>query len=241
MAERAREEAQRERADARGRRRSLLTQPFEALNEAANGDGNGADALVAAKKAARTTAAAAFAGGVAGAAKALIQRRAHADGDEEDDADRLDEERSEEPGHETQPRMSGDDSDGEDDAPEEEGGDSEPEQESGEQPVAEQEETSGGRQNGTRQKGAPSSDVADVAERARKEASDLLGKEVESVSGISRQNGSWAVTVEVVEVHRVPDSTDVLSSYEVVLDDDRNLVSVERRGRYRRSQVEEER
>ena len=38
-----------------------------------------------------------------------------------------------------------------------------------------------------------------------------------------------------------PRSAHVLSSYEVVLDDDRNLVSLERRGRYRRSQVEEER
>jgi hypothetical protein len=240
MAERAREQAQRERADARGRRRSLLTKPFEALDEAAHGEGSGADALIATKKAARTAAAAAVVGGVTGAAKALIQRHAHAD-DDADDVDPRDEEQSEEPGDEGQPQMSGDDDAREDDAPPaEEEEDSEPEQEGREQPVGEQEEA-GGPLNGTQQKGAPGSDIADVVDRARKHVSDLLEKEVESVSGISRENGSWAVTVEVVEVHRVPDSTDVLSSYEVVLDDDRNLVSVERRGRYRRSQVEEER
>ena len=100
---------------------------------------------------------------------------------------------------------------------------------------------SANRQEGKQQKGASSSDVAEVVDRARSQLTDVLEKEVDSVSGISRRNGSWSVTVEVVEVHRVPDSTDVLSSYEVVLDDDRNLVSLERRGRYRRSQVEEER
>ena len=47
------------------------------------------------------------------------------------------------------------------------------------------------------------------------------------------------MSVEVVDVHRIPESTDVLASYEVALDDDGGLLSLERRGRYRRSQVEE--
>ena len=87
--------------------------------------------------------------------------------------------------------------------------------------------------------GASSSDVQRIVDRARCLVEDLLGSETESVSGVERSNGSWSVTVEVVEMHRIPESTDVLSSYEVVLDDDGNLVRLGRARRYRRSQVED--
>jgi hypothetical protein len=249
MAERAREEAQRKRSDARGRRRSLAAKPFEALDDAAggsdgdgNGTGNGADPFAAAKQAARTAAAAALAGGVAGAAKALLQRRGEAqDDDSPDDDEREGDQR---------PQPAADVSE-EDERPTDVDEDArEGDEETGSEPEAEHEEppepTPERRQPQTRhdaapQKGASSSDVASVVDRARSQVTDVLGKDAESVSGISRMNGSWSVLVEVVEVHRVPDSTDVLASYEVVLDDDGNLVSLERRNRYRRSQVEEER
>ena len=44
---------------------------------------------------------------------------------------------------------------------------------------------------------------------------------------------------EVVEVSRVPPTTDVLASYEVALDDDGNLRRCTRRRRYYRSSAEE--
>jgi gas vesicle protein GvpO len=75
--------------------------------------------------------------------------------------------------------------------------------------------------------------------QARRELANLIGGEPESVSGLERANGNWTVTLEVVELRRVPESTDVLSSYEVVVDDERKLVSARRLRRYRRSQVEE--
>ena len=78
-------------------------------------------------------------------------------------------------------------------------------------------------------------------DQARSHVENLLGKEAESISGIAKQDGRWSVTVEIVEVHRIPDSTDILASYEVVLDDDGDLIRLERQGRYRRSQVEEDR
>jgi hypothetical protein len=45
------------------------------------------------------------------------------------------------------------------------------------------------------------------------------------------------VTLEVVELRRIPESTDVLASYEVELDGDGNFLSFERGGRYSRSQA----
>jgi hypothetical protein len=46
------------------------------------------------------------------------------------------------------------------------------------------------------------------------------------------------VTLEVVEVSRIPESTDVLASYQMELDDDRNLRRYDRVRRYHRSAAE---
>jgi hypothetical protein len=44
--------------------------------------------------------------------------------------------------------------------------------------------------------------------------------------------------LEVVEVSRIPDSTDILASYELTLDDDGRLAQMTRTRRYLRSQLE---
>ncbi|MDX6481600.1 MAG: hypothetical protein QOG85_2110 [Gaiellaceae bacterium] len=64
---------------------------------------------------------------------------------------------------------------------------------------------------------------------------------VESVSAISRVDGNgggWAVTLELLELSRIPDTTSVLGSYEAVLDDDGNLVEAKRVRRYSRNQTD---
>jgi len=231
MAERTRGDAQRDRTSARERRRSLASKPFEALDEAAGGENGNGGAAAAAKHAARTAAAAAIAGGLAGAAKALVQRRAHDDDgadDEPDETPQRAESTDEEPRDEQEAEAPEEQS-GEEDEDEPDGGEGD-EDEAPSAPAASDDAPS---------KGGSMSEARDVVDRARGHVEALLGKEADSVSGISRRNGSWAVDLEVVEVHRVPDSTDVLSTYEVVLDDDGGLLSLERRGRYRRSQVEE--
>jgi Gas vesicle synthesis protein GvpO len=89
-------------------------------------------------------------------------------------------------------------------------------------------------------RGAPAGEAREVVAEARRELKELLGTEPERVSAFQRSDHGWTVMLEVVDLRRVPDSTDVLSSYEVILDDDRNLVSVAQKRRYRRSQVDEE-
>ena len=73
---------------------------------------------------------------------------------------------------------------------------------------------------------------------AREHLQQLLGKEADSVTGLEPADDGWVVTLEVVEVSRIPASTDVLATYEVVLDDDGRLVRYRRGGRYYRSQAE---
>src|SRR5207248_6016574 len=104
----------------------------------------------------------------------------------------------------------------------------EPGGESADEEREEREEASDRSEPDEPQQGASRSDVAAMVKRARTQITDLLGKEPESISGVEQANGSWSVNVEVVEIHRIPDTTDILSSYEVVLDDDGNLVRLER-------------
>jgi hypothetical protein len=75
-----------------------------------------------------------------------------------------------------------------------------------------------------------------LTERARELLHQLSGAEVESVSALDRNGDGWRVTLEAVELRRIPDSTDVLATYEVELDGDGDLVRYERRRRYSRSQ-----
>ena len=86
-------------------------------------------------------------------------------------------------------------------------------------------------------KGVKGDELADLAGQARDLLRSLRGVEAESVSGIARSQNGWTVTLEVVELRRIPESTDVLATYEVEIDDDGNFLSFERGGRYSRSQA----
>jgi len=70
---------------------------------------------------------------------------------------------------------------------------------------------------------------------ARHLLQELDGKDAESVSSVSQTAGGWTVALEVVEVSRIPDSTDVLATYEVELDPDGGVRRFDRIRRYRRS------
>ena len=51
---------------------------------------------------------------------------------------------------------------------------------------------------------------------------------------------SWLVTVDVLELERVPNTTDVLASYVVQLDDGGHLKGYKRERRYVRGQADEQ-
>jgi Gas vesicle synthesis protein GvpO len=81
-------------------------------------------------------------------------------------------------------------------------------------------------------------ETTDILRRAREQLEALRGQEPESVSALERTATGWTTTFEVVELARVPDSTDVMASYEVVLDEDKNVTRYARVRRYYRSQAE---
>ena len=83
--------------------------------------------------------------------------------------------------------------------------------------------------------------AAEAVRAAREVVVELTGKQVEGISGLNRaEDGGWAVCLDVVELVRVPSSTDLIATYEVCLDGDGVLVDMERRRRYTRNQTDEE-
>jgi hypothetical protein len=93
---------------------------------------------------------------------------------------------------------------------------------------------------GTRKRASSNGKVGarDVVKRAVEQVSELTSRPVEGVLGVERSDDQWVVTLELLELRRVPDSTDVLASYAVALDDHGELQQYRRTRRYYRSQIE---
>lgn len=75
--------------------------------------------------------------------------------------------------------------------------------------------------------------------KAREYLESLTGRLPESVSGLAPGKEGWKVTLDVVELERIPPTTDVLASYELELDDEGELIGYHRLGRFYRNQVDE--
>jgi hypothetical protein len=77
------------------------------------------------------------------------------------------------------------------------------------------------------------SGMAAAAEGSR-QLLELTGREAEGIVGLERTDDGWAVQVEVVEVRRIPDTTDVLALYELDVDSEGELEGYRRVRRYSR-------
>ena len=73
-----------------------------------------------------------------------------------------------------------------------------------------------------------------AAARGAQQLVELTGRELEGVVGLSSDGDGWSVQVEVVEMRRIPSTTDVLAIYEVDLDGAGDMQSYRRLARYLR-------
>lgn len=80
----------------------------------------------------------------------------------------------------------------------------------------------------------PAARAGQIAAQAAAELLELTGKAAEGVTGLERTDDGWTVHVEVVEVRRIPDTTDVLALYEVLVDNQGSLQGYRRVRRYAR-------
>lgn len=82
--------------------------------------------------------------------------------------------------------------------------------------------------------------MAAAVAAARSELEALLGQRVERVSSATPEGEGWRMTVDAVELVRVPDSTSVLGSYEVLVDSRGHILEYQRTRRFYRNRADEE-
>jgi Gas vesicle synthesis protein GvpO len=81
----------------------------------------------------------------------------------------------------------------------------------------------------------------EAIERVRRDFPELLGRPIEQVLGLERdRDDGWKVRVQVVELSRIPPTTDVLGTYSVTLDRDGEVTGYRRERRFHRNQADED-
>jgi hypothetical protein len=94
-----------------------------------------------------------------------------------------------------------------------------------------------------RKQGADDSDgrlsARELTLAARQTVEELTGYRPESVSGFQWDGESWLVSVDVCELERVPNTTDVMATYVVQLDERGGLLGYKRDRRFERGQAED--
>jgi Gas vesicle synthesis protein GvpO len=81
--------------------------------------------------------------------------------------------------------------------------------------------------------------AAELSEAAVTTVQELTGYEPEAVTALEWDGEFWDVTVDVLELARIPNTTDVLASYVVQLDEGGTLRGLKRTHRFVRGQTNE--
>ncbi|MGF1454738.1 MAG: gas vesicle protein GvpO [Alphaproteobacteria bacterium] len=79
----------------------------------------------------------------------------------------------------------------------------------------------------------------DIALRAKAELQEITGLKPDTVSKVQKGDEGWLVNIDMVEHRSIPESRDVLATYELVLDGDGTMLTYERVRRFIRGQTEE--
>jgi hypothetical protein len=78
----------------------------------------------------------------------------------------------------------------------------------------------------------------ELTEAALRTVKELTGYEPEAVTGLEWDGDEWQISVEALELARVPNTTDVIGVYAVKLDERGALRGYKRTGRHARGQVD---
>jgi hypothetical protein len=82
--------------------------------------------------------------------------------------------------------------------------------------------------------------AAELGRAAMTTVQELTGYEPEAVTALEWDGEFWQVTVDVLELSRIPNTTDVIGEYAVKLDERGALRGFKRTGRHVRGQVNSE-
>jgi hypothetical protein len=80
--------------------------------------------------------------------------------------------------------------------------------------------------------------AAELGKAAMTTVHELTGYEPEAVTALEWDGEFWQITVDVLELARIPNTTDVIGEYVVRLDEGGTLRGYRRERRFQRSQAE---
>lgn len=84
-------------------------------------------------------------------------------------------------------------------------------------------------------------DIKNLAEQAKSQLAEVTGLKPVTVTGTFKDEQGWHIEVDMLEMSRIPPATDVLGDYDVLMDEDGNMVKFERkRTRLRGEPMEKE-
>jgi hypothetical protein len=81
--------------------------------------------------------------------------------------------------------------------------------------------------------------AGELSRAALRTVSELTGYRPEAVTGLEWDGEVWRITVDALELSRVPSTTDLMGSYVVSLDGDGSLRGYRRTRRFQRGQADE--
>ncbi|WP_129629557.1 gas vesicle protein GvpO [Candidatus Oscillochloris fontis] len=81
--------------------------------------------------------------------------------------------------------------------------------------------------------------AVEVIKIARDTLAAMTGLPVDTVSQCKRDGDGWMIEVEMVEMRRIPNSSDVLATYQIRFDSNGDMLGYERTHRYYRAQVKD--
>ena len=81
--------------------------------------------------------------------------------------------------------------------------------------------------------------ASELSRAALTTVQELTGYEPEAVTALEWDGEFWLITVDALELARIPNTTDVLGTYAVQLDESGTLRGYKRTGRFVRGQAEQ--
>ena len=79
--------------------------------------------------------------------------------------------------------------------------------------------------------------LTEVASRAMEQISQLTGYRPVAVVGSAREDGGWRITVDLLELNRIPPSSDLLGVYQALVDEEGNMLEFERKMTHNRGDI----
>jgi hypothetical protein len=79
-----------------------------------------------------------------------------------------------------------------------------------------------------------------IIKKAQDDFAKLTNMSVSGVTGLSKNQDGWVVSLEALERKAIPDTMDVLGLYEIRLDEEGNILSFDRKKLRKRGETKED-